>query len=595
MREETLEQVRKSVQQKYDETLREMVGQNLPQPRFYNFIETEGFEFPVTVNLMCSFNYYDEWSGIKEWFLTAVTRATTKLVIVHNNEHIDEPTGLNELTERDPGKLGSFVRQAETNDWKTVIVGCDYNYPIFLSPTTESQLPLDQPDLPNVEGIKMILSRKGVRFLQIDDLYKEDDIKELLKFGWTSVIIVGGRNQRNMFNWKFYQTAQYIMESAAFLCQFRVFNVCSSFYLDADSKCHLHAFLQHQATTNPKLSLDQVKQVQEIMSNKTPDLEEASCSWQTWKAKGNQLYCLELPHKALETYYFGKILLMRQIEINIVANNASLEFLTKELAKFFTNKSKMWIKLAKRVCKENEIACASKFFGEKCSLNLCFAMAVWEALVGFLLNMSWDRINDRLTEIKQALTAKFSYNLNLDEQNVKLKKRIEEEREQKTVLWMRDLSPETSRILTSPVFTNDCTEICVPLIEMHQRIYKSADPTNMTSLIEQRTLLAEGVAKELEVLLKELRNCDKGKPTAVIKMIISINWIIMEVLEWNPYNPNMILKLFEFISIIIDLIKDLQTAEKKKLENGQGKFTIEAWTEIEEMITEKIFTVLEEV
>ena len=139
-----------------------MVDKTLPQPQFYKFIETEGIEFAITVVLMRGFNYYDEWSGIKEWFLTAMTRATTKLVIVHNNEHVDESTGLTNFLERerDAGKLGYLVHQVERNGCKSVIVGSNYNYPIFRA---DIHLQPTQTVLPNIEN-KVDLVKQGRTF-----------------------------------------------------------------------------------------------------------------------------------------------------------------------------------------------------------------------------------------------------------------------------------------------------------------------------------------------------------------------------------------------------------------------------------------------
>ena len=581
VQEETINHVRKSVQQQYDQISKKLIGQHLPQPQFYNFIETEGIEFPVAIVLMCSFNYYDEWSGIREWFLTAITRATTKLVIVHNNEHIDESTGLNEFTERDPGELGPFVCQAETNGSKAVIVGSDYNYPLFLSPSIQSLLQLGQSGLPNVKGIKWIWSCRGVRFLQIDDLFKEEDIKELLRIGVTSVIIVGGRNRRNVFNWIFYKVVQNIMESVACLDHFRVINLVDKFHDEADSKGYLHAFLLHQVLTNPKLSRDQLKKEQEIISNETPDLEKASCKWQTWKAKGNQLYYLELPHKALEMYTCGEVLLKRQIDISTAANDIeALMFWSNELAKTFTNKSKMWIQMGIKYWQAIDVNQVPEVFVKKFSAEYCIAHAALDAFRGVLFNIFWERSNSRLMEVRQLLKANYlSKKFNLGEQYVELKKRIKEEHEQKFVFRLRNQE-------LKPAF-NDHLNNCVSLIQEHRREYNSTDPKNVINLIRQRRKLAEKVSNEIQLYFKEIIFDERDNFKKIVWFFCNYRNFIeisMEVLEWNPFDETVRAKLSEFLEFIIRLMLDIQSLFHRFLEQLEVFDTIliprEIWKEM---------------
>ena len=378
-----------------------------------------------------------------------------------------------------------------------------------------------------------------------------------MRFGVTVVIIVGGRNLRNMFNYGFYEAVENIMKSTAFLCFFQVYNIAGGcFYFDADSKCHLHAFLQHQALTNPMKSLNQLKQEQKIMSKETPDLEDASCSLQSWKAKDNQLYVLEVQNKALEMYTYGQVMLTRGIDKSIAASDfGSFIFLSKELAKIFTNKSKMWSKIAKKNCQENEVIQVSKVFNRIFSLEYCIANAAFNAFRGILLNLLWDRSNERLLlEVKQLLKVKYSNtNLNLGEQYVNLKKRIEEEEEQKTVFRLREAE-------FGPAIDDHLVN-CVSMIEKHRREYNSSDPKNVIKLIRQRRKLSKNISNELQLYFNLILFGDQKGIEKLAEIILNTNGLIhiaLEVLEWNPYDATVCAKTSEFLEFVMKLMLDFR-------------------------------------
>ena len=255
-----------------------------PRIRFYSFNEVEGVEFGITLVLMCNLMMHDYvMPGMGMWLLTIITTASTKLAIVHTFDNIIEkcdPQPVKSCANK--SVLFEPVLRLVEASRLAILVGAKYKYPVLEKmPNTE------------INGVQRLKGLDGKLILQVDDLFRKSDIKELHRVGVKDVIIVGDDNHSNHSNYKFFRSSEILINSvnSAISGNLVVFNWVTNLYSESSALLHLTHFLHE----NAQVSASQAPQsgIEKILAMQQKLPSSGACSrWEIWKEKGTEHYAL---------------------------------------------------------------------------------------------------------------------------------------------------------------------------------------------------------------------------------------------------------------------------------------------------------------
>ena len=169
-----------------------IADESLPCVRLFNSLEIDGLEFAVTIALLSDTNL--NGFELPRQFYNIITRACTKLIIVHRSNNKSELTKKSEKQSKLTNSLLMELERAFFDSQKIVIlVGTNYQFQ-FLTKASESELHQRNVCLPNIEGLKYFKGPNDISIVQIDDIYKKQELQELIKAGLRKVIIVGSEH-----------------------------------------------------------------------------------------------------------------------------------------------------------------------------------------------------------------------------------------------------------------------------------------------------------------------------------------------------------------------------------------------------------------
>ena len=200
-------------------------GNTFPPIKFFRFTETEGMEFGVAFILVCTQGCSDKWSEIFSGFFTAVTRATTKLIIVHNTEDANDDISTDGINTSIQERLEGIVREIETEESTAILVGTNYKFQFFQSLSDEDKL---NEERPYISGMQYVTGPSGGNFIQIDKLKPEDaeeTIEMLVKKGVTQVIIIGKEFPETSQNINFCVEMELLLSKSSFSGKLSIHNL----------------------------------------------------------------------------------------------------------------------------------------------------------------------------------------------------------------------------------------------------------------------------------------------------------------------------------------------------------------------------------
>ena len=276
----------------------EYQSNDVPPVRLFLPHEIEGMEFAISVNLC-----FDDSSEphIAVLLYTSITRACAKLVMV-----VCTISGkLYRKKARIEGLETTLSTLTNTNG-VAVLVGINSSFN-FMTEMSESELKSKNIDLPEVKGVKYFKGTNEVVILQMVDVYKRDDLEELIRVGLKRLVVVGN-NHTDTLQYLFYCYTESIL-SEKYSHQFEVLNQLCSHALQYFGVMY---FLKQRDSDNiSEQFIFNKKQVLDGFQN-----DEPWCKWENWQNKANECCRLGMPFS-----YFLKMSHFSHRLLNITESN----------------------------------------------------------------------------------------------------------------------------------------------------------------------------------------------------------------------------------------------------------------------------------
>ena len=345
----------------------------MPVILFFEPRKYEGCEFPVVLIVMDKSNCLKEKTEDRSAFITALTRASLKLVIIvddsslRDDEKLKSALVADEDKRMEPGMgISEFGRLAKPV-W--LFVG---RFPDKAGPFTREMNP-PQMYLPDVDGISCYVGRHS-RVLHIDDVYLESDLKKLTNFG-IKIIHFGVKSIECEWHYFYYKA------SSACVANFQEkgtdvieqVDSISTFEVEKHRIKRLLAFLKQQSgesdTEIPPLHFDFESQT----------LPKIDTDWSKWKSKAEELCRINQTTMAWKVY--NRIILMLKRESNDKFQQGNFDGALKstlETAKLLTNISKILLERADGIY-DGKINPDVDFWGE-----------IWNAFKITMIAMEYD-------------------------------------------------------------------------------------------------------------------------------------------------------------------------------------------------------------
>ena len=350
----------------------------------------EGCEFPVVLILMDK-SICGRAGSEKSYhssFSTALTRASLKIVIiVEDSSLVDDEDFKLRLEMKEIHFIEKFLEATEFHSSAkptSLFVGRCPDVEYF-----ERELNPPQMYLPDVEGVSCYVGRHS-RFLHIDDVYLESDLKKLNDFG---IKFINNRRKSIECEWhSLYQLASHVCMQNFQKKTPDVFEQYGAGFAFVDEKLRtkvLLAFLKQQSgesdTEIPCDSFDPQPQT----------LPEIDTEWLKWKSKAEELFRIKKTSLAQALYDRSILLLKRELENDIQQVNLIGALKSRqEIAKLYTNISKIHLEEA------------DGFYDGKLDPGVDFWRAIRNAFTTTMQAIEWDPSWSRSYERMNAIVEK---------------------------------------------------------------------------------------------------------------------------------------------------------------------------------------------
>ena len=231
--------------------------------------------------------------------MSIITRASTKLVIVLNSGDTTGDTNAEEkaykvkVTEQVERTLSYYIKQ------KVVLIGFIHDYMQFEDITSkwfEDSSSINYFHLPKVEGLRLLRRAGGKKVFQIDDLYRKEDIEELVKCGVEKLIILGDVENVHPYSVNFFTyTGRILAEVLGNVGTIFVFY--SLFCLERNTSFAWNRFLhRYVQTSSDKLEQSAADILWRRKKEKLPTSGPV-INWENWKQKAELQTCPDLTTK----------------------------------------------------------------------------------------------------------------------------------------------------------------------------------------------------------------------------------------------------------------------------------------------------------
>ena len=473
-----------------------------------------------------------------------------------------------------------IILNCDSNENK-ILVGVIHDYMQFEDISTqyfEDTYSCNFIHFPKVEGLRILRTPGGVNVFQIDDIYRIEDIEELIKFGIKRMIILGDVENFNDFSVKYFQETSSILISN-FGSRCFVYGFHDLFDFKIRSFLGWNRFLHEQIQTSAsskQQQLERVSATETFWRKKTEEAEEWPTSgpvsrWQNWKQKAD---ILTRPGQITEStvgnisYQIGLKFLTRQRVTHLkqrkftsaIEDEKDIAKITSIIGKLNLNYylytihgsvvfdvfSKFW-KLQFLLT----VVAESSSYSGRCFLNGIVLSTISQATTALYLN-PYLKGGYRLIDVAVVLLKCISsaiekdMKLPLDDERKKLLDQLTEEDVKKGEIKRGLRSSKSDEILQPGKFSGaygdskEMQAIVQKRIEYTQKI-KTAKHRN-DEMIEYRKILADSlsdVAHETLTLKFEIDTSDLNIYWSVlISFLEDIGkysiCCALEALEWNP-------------------------------------------------------------
>ena len=314
---------------KTDQFATKAVPSDLPCVRFFKPGEIEGSEFGVVIILIGIKHVSEIHARIKHRFFSAITRATSKLVIVLNERQL---SGCKEYVNKNE-KSCPCVQEGAEKQFNRHMVSILSNSPkkpstLFVGRKPESPFKKVESsnlsfEIPKIDGLTVYREERNKgAVLYIDDLFKKKDLEILHNFGVRSILLMPSILECR-FTYDFYNKSGLCIEEFCKKCQnLDLFMGMSHTRRDSDLFSVVN-FCMDQA--GMEISSEKLG----IKARYNYDRFEANnpyFCWEKWVEKGDEIFGLEYTNRAFEIYNTSLTLLEK--------------LYTSEITKTFLNSGK---------------------------------------------------------------------------------------------------------------------------------------------------------------------------------------------------------------------------------------------------------------
>ena len=494
-----------------------------PSVWFFNTLEVEGAEFPIVILLTCStYNKRDIKNTLG--FFSAITRATKKLVIVRSTGYTKI-----DIKKEESAQLMGMREQLEnafnsSGMDKIVIIGVIQKFMPFKKKFSSDRT----IGHPNVESIQLLEGPGGKLVFQLDDIYRKEDIKELLRFGITGVIIVGDIENLHDLTKSFYSQTKYLLDLNRGTFTFTTINYYESFFHDLYYGSKLNKFLNEKAQKQEQTAVEVIFEKKTEVPTSGP-----SSKWAKWKEKATELYRSRDHVRALKTYENSFFLLDREQNDHIEKADFRTAFNDqKEKAKLKTNICKMILCFLEEDKFEGDLK--EESFQSRIYHAVC---AAYEAIK---LNPCWDRSYRRLSEIKQTVNRMVEKeNKQFHETNTYIQKLIEQDVWRGKTNGLRCSDWDQLKVCDADFLAR------LKEVEKKRSEYEQAvQSLQFGNMVAQRSHLAERLSNLAKDNLTALKNSEPNADDIESRgyfiesnMYQFLNFslaFVLESFEWNP-------------------------------------------------------------
>ena len=518
-----------------------------PTVRLLNFTETEGSEFAVAILLIYGQDYKERMFFIRDRFLTAITRATTKMAVVYGQR--SDICSQDNLKKAVSAQMELVENHVEMEDLNTILVGRSYDEdPTFEIISDQEMASIKMPNIPGIQCLRV--RRSGVRIFQIDDLFRKEDIKTIWcakgrkKIRVTLVVIIGEIMSRTPQ--AYVHATKTILKSSQYSNHFEVIDLHFPFSVDIPLKVILDSFLQKTFT-------DRLTDFDDQLTN-----TGISANWENWKAKGNELYRLEKLDEAVEMYSKGTEALLRL--------NCPIETKWEEVFSFDIHSSRTWLAMLNTVYTGHSLRkrLGYKYTCERCiasamfyavkalkiyASELCITNAMFYAVQALKIISIWTQVNERMKEIENVLHRKYDSNQGQVESLENSRERIKKELQEQDTKRLRDKTFALSTDLVSG---------CLVKFHQQKEDYNKIDNKDIEKLLEHRKVIVKNLTSpaHLQEIKNKLNELPTDFDTLVEKLDKSVPYFIiaMMALEWNPYDSQAIENVFAFLDCFLESV-----------------------------------------
>ena len=312
-----------------DELFSRVGPSDLPCVRFFKPGEIEGSEFGVVIILIGIKHVAEIPARVKHRFFSAITRATSKLVIVLNETQL---SGCKEYVNKNE-KSCPCVQEGAEKQFNRHMVSILSNSPkkpstLFVGRKPEAPFKKVESsnssfEIPNIDGLTVYREERNEgAVLYIDDLFKKKDLEILHNFGVRSILLMPSILECR-FTYDFYNKSGLCIEEFCKKCQnLDLFMGMSHTRRDSDLFSVVN-FCMDQA--GMEISSEKLG----IKARYNYDRFEANnpyFCWEKWVEKGDEIFGLEYTNRAFEIYNTSLTLLEK--------------LYTSEITKTFLNSGK---------------------------------------------------------------------------------------------------------------------------------------------------------------------------------------------------------------------------------------------------------------
>ena len=451
-----------------------LLEQGKPLVKFYEPSELEGLEF-VAVIILINFKHVKEIGRQFEFeFLTAITRALKKTVIIMNQDQ------LGECRENDYKEIGSCCQYDVYKSYFDEIRIIRYVNTRYLligpnKPTVEDFVESQHQPIPEMNNVHLYVARNGgASFLYCQDVYKQSHLDKLYEGGIREIVILDDN-----FCWPFYRHTIVMIDSYSEKRN-DAFNVRlphASGRQSANELVSLLEYCQGVCKNPPTLA-----NFREKWSTKEAKPNWEYFSWRQWKEKASEAYKLRKKFLALNLYQCSQSILQDEYIALLLKEDVLLAAENKtERAKLLTNSALVLIDATKfeveydeSVLRQLLVFRDEEVFPYETPISMIRAIGL--SLQGVIVNACWNRNYERLNKAMTELKKYFKSELQKMEimhsessRDAEMKKMIDREKENKCIveLWESkcDYYPATSTIEGFFAFYPPATRHFEPLFE----------------------------------------------------------------------------------------------------------------------------------